>query len=307
MPVQNLEDLPIIGEAQVEKLLTWSPLIDAIERALVDFSAGNVAQPVRQIIPVPGEDAIIAAMPAIGEAMAVKLVTLYHSNAGTELPTHQGVIMVFDKSNGAPLALMDGRLITEMRTAAGSAAVARKLAPTNPKVVTIMGAGVQAKAHVAALAEVRDWLELRLWARDSEKGQTVADEIGATFVPDAEHAVRGADIVACTTAAVDPILCGEWLKPGAFVTAVGWNTPEGRELDRAAMANTVIVESIDAAQDQSGNTRVSGSGIFAEAGEIFTDSKSVPDGATVIFDSIGMAIMDVAAAKLVYDLWLEAR
>jgi thiomorpholine-carboxylate dehydrogenase len=307
MPVQNLEDLPIIGEKQVAKLLTWPPLIDAIEQSLIEFSTGKVAQPVRQIIPVPGEDAIIAAMPAIGEAMAVKLVTLYHSNARTDLPTHQGVIMLFDKSNGAPLALMDGRLITEMRTAAGSAAVARKLAPAQPDVVTIMGAGVQAKAHVAALAEVRDWQELRLWARDSDKGQAAANDVGATFVADAEQAVRGADIIACTTAAIDPILRGEWLKSGAFVTAVGWNTPEGCELDEVAMANTVIVESIDAARDQSGNTRVSGSGIFAEAGKVFTGTKSVPDGATIIFDSIGMAIMDVAAAKLVYDLWADTR
>ncbi len=307
MPVQNLEDLPIIGEEQVEKLLTWPPLIEAIEQSLIEFSAGNVAQPVRQIIPVPGEDAIIAAMPAIGEAMAGKLVTLYHSNAGTDLPPHQGVIMVFDKSNGAPLALMDGRLISEMRTAAGSAAVARKLAPATPNVVTIMGAGVQAKAHVAALANVRDWQELRLWARDSVKGQAAADEVGATFVADAQQAVRGADIIACTTAAIAPILCGDWLKPGAFVTAVGWNRPEGCELDRAAMANTVIVESTEAAHDQSGNIRAYGSDIFAEAGEIFTGAKSVPDGATIVFDSIGMAIMDVAAAKLVYDLWLDAR
>jgi len=303
MAPQDLATLPILNEAQVAQLLTWPALIDAVEQSLVDFSAGDVAQPVRQIIPVPGEDAIIAAMPAIGRGMAVKLVTLYHSNAGTDLPTHQGVILVFDKSNGAPLALLDGRLITEMRTAAGSAAVARKLAPVAPGIVTIMGNGVQARAHAAALASVRGWDTLRLWARDPVRGQAVAHELGAEFVADAETAGRWADIVACTTAATAPIVQGAWVKPGAFVTAVGWNGPDGRELDNAAMANCVIVESVDAARDQSGNVRVTGCDIFAEAGQILSGTKTVPPGATVIFDSIGMAIMDVAAAQLVYDLW----
>ena len=95
---------------------------------------------------------------------------------------------------------------------------------------------------------------------------------------------------------------GDWLKPGAFVTSVGWNTHDGRELDDAAMAHTVVVESRDAARDQAGNVRGSGCEIFAEIGEIYSGARSVPDGATVIYDSVGIAIMDVAAAKLAYDL-----
>ena len=307
MPIQELETLPIIGEKQVANLLKWRPLIDAIEAALGEFSTGNVAQPVRQIVPVPGHDAIIAAMPAVGAAMAVKIVTLYHANAGTDIPTHQAVILVLDKENGAPLALLDGRLITEMRTAAGSAAAARKFAPKSVDVVTIMGNGVQAEAHVDALASVMEWKELRFWARDRAKGREVADRKGAIFFEDAETAVRGADVVACTTAAKQPILLGAWLKPGSFVTAVGWNTSEGRELDDDAMGHTVVVESSEAARDQAGNVRGSNCEIFAEAGEIYTGLKKVRKGSTVIYDSVGIAIMDVAAAKLVYDLWLETQ
>ena len=302
MAYRGLEALPFIGEAKIEATLTWGPLIDAIEEAMIAFSAGEVAQPVRQMVPVPGEDAIIAAMPAVGEAMAVKVVTLYHSNAGTDIPTHQAVILVFDKSNGSPLAIMDGRLITEMRTAAGSAAAARKLAVADPGIVTIMGNGVQARAHAQALAEVRRIGELRLWSRNDRSGRALADEIGAAFCPDAETAVRDADIVACTTSATEPILEGAWLKPGAFVTSVGWNTLDGRELDDAAMANTVIVESVDAAHSQAGDVRGSNCRIFAEIGEIYAGSKTVPEGATVIYDSVGIAIMDTAAAQLVYDL-----
>jgi ornithine cyclodeaminase/alanine dehydrogenase-like protein (mu-crystallin family) len=306
MAHQDLESLPIIGERQVAALLKWEPLISATENALKEFSAGKVVQPVRQIIPVPNRDAFFAAMPAVGNAMAVKIVTLYHGNADTDIPTHQGVILVIDIDNGSPLALLDGRLITEMRTAAGSAAVARAVARKSAEVVTIMGNGVQAGAHVEALGKVRKWKELRLWARNEAHGRQMAKRVGARFFADAEAAVRGADIVACATSAKEPILHGAWLKPGAFVTAVGWNTPDGRELDDAAMANTVIVESVEAARDQAGNVRGSHCEIFAEAGEIFSGSKTVPEGATVIYDSVGMAIMDVAAAKLVYDLWLAA-
>ncbi len=296
------DTLPYFNEAKVQSVLEWIPLIDTVEAAMVSFSAGEVAQPVRQLVPVPGHDAIIAAMPAVGEAMAVKVVTLYHGNAGTDLPTHQAVILVFDKANGAPLAALDGRLITEMRTAAGSAAAARKLAVENPDVVTIMGNGVQARAHVEALAAVRSWQELRLWARNEANGRAVAAKIGARFVGDAEQAVRDADIVACTTSATEPIVEGAWLKQGAFVASVGWNTAEGRELDNAVMANTVLVESIDAATDQAGDIRGSGCEIFGEIGEIYAGTRSVPEGATTVYDSIGIAIMDVAAAKLAYDL-----
>ena len=250
---------------------------------------------------------LVPVLLSVGTAMAVKIVTLYHGNAGTDLPTHQGVILVLDIENGSPLALLDGRLITEMRTAAGSAAAARLLAPKSVNVVTIMGNGVQARAHGKALAKVRDWQELRLWARDESGGRKMAEQIGATFVADAEAAVRDADIVACTTAAKEPILQGRWLKPGAFVAAVGWNTRDGRELDDAAMANTVIVESIEAARDEAGNIRGSNCEIFAEIGEIFSRRKTVPQDATIIYDSVGIAIMDVAAAKLVYDLWLAAK
>lgn len=269
---------------------------------MIAFSAGRVEQPVRQMVPVPGHDAIIAAMPAVGDAMAVKIVTLFHDNAGTEFPTHQAVIVIFNKENGTPLATLDGRLITEMRTAAGSAAAARKLSIRNPDVVTIMGSGLQARAHIDALQTVRKWQQLRIWARNETTGRELAEQSGGQYFANAEEAVRDADIVACTTAAKEPILKGGWLKAGAFITAVGWNTHDGRELDDEAMANTVVVESIDAANNQAGNIRRSGCVIFSEIGEIYAGDKICPEGATVIYDSVGIAIMDVAAAQLVYEL-----
>jgi thiomorpholine-carboxylate dehydrogenase len=302
MAHQGLASLRFFNEEQIAGVLEWAPLIDVMENALISLSAGKVEQPVRQMVPVPGRDAIIAAMPAVGEAMAVKVVTLFRENAGTGLPTHQAVIMLFDITNGTPLAVMDGRLITEMRTAAASAAAVRALAVETPEVVTIMGSGVQARAHAEALATVRPLGELRLWSRTETSGYAAAADIGAVFIADAEQAVRGADIIACTTSATEPVLMGDWLKSGAFVTAVGWNGHNGRELDDAAMDNTVLVEEIETAQNQAGNIRGSDCEIFAEIGEIYTGKKTVRGGATVIYDSVGVAILDVAAAKLAYDL-----
>ena len=309
MAHQGLESLRFIGEAEIGAVLSWAPLIDTLEAAMTRFSAGLVEQPVRQMVPVPGQDAIIAAMPAVeagangaGGAMGVKVGTLFHGNAGTDVPTHQAVILMFDSTNGAPLAVMDGRLITEMRTAAGTAGAARKLAVAAPDVVTIMGNGVQARAHAEALATVRPIGELRLWSRNEANGRQVAEELGARYIADAEQAVRDADIVACTTSATEPVLDGAWLKQGAFVASVGWNGADGRELDDATMAHTVVVESRDAARDQAGNVRGSGCAIFAEVGEVYAGTASVPAGATVIYDSVGIAIQDVAAAKLAYDL-----
>ncbi len=297
----SLDRLPLIGEAEIATAVRWPDLIDAIEAAMMAFSARQVVQPVRQMIPVPGKDAFMGAMPAIGDAMGVKVVTLFRGNAGTDVPTHQAVILLFDRANGAPLAVLDGRLITEMRTAAGTAAIVRKLTSEEPKTVAILGNGVQARAHADALRSVRKIGELRLWARNPDHGRPVAEELGAVFLSDAAEAVRDADIVVCATSATEPVLKGAWLRRGALVASVGWNGPDGRELDDDAMAHTVLVESRDAARDQAGNVRGSGCEIFAEAGEIYAGTATVPEGATVVYDSVGIAIQDVAAAGLAYD------
>ena len=297
----SLDRLPLIGEAEIATAVRWPDLIDAIEAAMMAFSARQVVQPVRQMIPVPGKDAFMGAMPAIGDAMGVKVVTLFRGNAGTDVPTHQAVVLLFDKSNGSPLAVLDGRLITEMRTAAGTAAIVRKLTSDEPKTVAILGNGVQARAHAEALRSVRKIGELRLWARNPDHGRPVAEDLGGVFHGDAAEAVRDADIVVCATSATEPVLNGAWLRRGALVASVGWNGPDGRELDDDAMAHTVLVESRDAARDQAGNVRGSGCEIFAEVGEVYAGTATVPVGATVVYDSVGIAIQDVAAAGLAYD------
>jgi ornithine cyclodeaminase/alanine dehydrogenase-like protein (mu-crystallin family) len=285
-------------EEKVRGLLPLEKLIGAMRQTLAEFSAGKWQQPVRGVI--GQHDGFFGVMPASGESMGIKLVTFYPSNAGTNLPTHMAVIALFDPKTGEPLALMDGRYITEMRTAAVSAVATDAIASRDGKILTILGAGVQAQAHLEMLPRVRQFEEIRVWNHHPEKAQRFAEAHGIKAM-ELEAAVRGADVVVTATSAREPILQGEWLKPGAHVNAVGASPPDWRELDDAAMRNVVIVDSYEGARKESGDVILSGATPFAELGEILNETKRIAPGATTIFKSLGMAVEDVAAAKLVYE------
>jgi len=187
-----------------------------------------------------------------------------------------------------------------MRTAAVSAAATRWLAAPDARVLALLGSGVQARAHLAALMQVRDFEEVRVWSRTTEHAQRFAEQHKAKAMS-AEAAVRGADVIVTATNALQPILKGVWLKPGAHVNAVGSPRPDRRELDDSAMANTLIVDSREAVLQESGDVILSQAKIHAEIGEIFAGIKEAPASATTVFKSVGIAIEDIATAKLAYD------
>ncbi|MEY2507868.1 MAG: hypothetical protein QOH01_2197 [Verrucomicrobiota bacterium] len=290
--------MEFLDEAHVRRLLNVEDLIAAMRRVLAEFSAGKWQQPVRGVL--AQHEGFFGVMPASGESMGIKMVTFYPNNAGTALPTHMAVIALFDPRTGEPLALMDGRYITEMRTAAVSAAATDVLAAKDAKVLTLLGAGVQAQAHLEVLPHVRKFEEVRVWNHRPENGARFAEEHGAKAM-ELEAAVRGADVVVTATSSREPILKGDWLKPGSHVNAVGASRPDWRELDDAAMRNLVIVDSYEGARKEAGDVILSHATPFAELGEILNGTKRVEPGATTIFKSLGMAVEDVAAAKLIYD------
>ena len=295
-----------LDEERVRGLLRWPELIPAMEVALAEFSQGRVLQPVRQMLTIEEEKRYLGIMPAVAEdAMGLKLVSFYPGNAERGLPTHMAMVLLFRPDTGEPLAVMDGRLITEMRTAAVSAAATKRLAAPAAHVLALLGSGVQAEAHFEALRQVRPIDEVRVWSRTPEHAKRFAEKHGATAMA-AEHAVRGADIVVTATNAVEPILMGAWLKPGAHVNAVGSPRPGWRELDDQAMRNVLVVDSREAVLKESGDVILSGASIHAEIGEIFAGTKTVPEGATTVFKSVGLAVEDIAAAKLVYDALANA-
>ena len=289
-----------LDEEQVRKHLRMADLIPAMEKALIDFSAGKVTQPVRQVIAVDPPGGFYGMMPALTpEGLGQKIVTFYPPNAEKGIATHMATILLNDPQTGAPLAMMDGRLITEMRTAAVSAAATKLLAPKDAKVLAILGSGVQARSHIEALQLVRNFEETRVWSPNKSHAEQFAKQVGAK-VMSAEDAVRGADVVVTVTSSKMSILQGKWLKPGCHVNAVGACRPDWRELDDDAMRNVVFVDSREAAMKESGDVILSRTEIYAELGEAFARKLPPRVNETTIFKSLGMAVEDIAAALLVY-------
>jgi thiomorpholine-carboxylate dehydrogenase len=289
-----------LNEEQVRQHLRMADLIPAMEKALIDFSAGRVTQPVRSIIHVDPPGGFLGLMPALTpDGLGLKAVTFYPSNAERGIPTHMATIFLVNPETGAPLAIMDGRLITEMRTAAVSAAATKLLAAPDSKILAILGSGVQARSHAEALRLVRNFEEIRVWSPTREHAKQFAKEIGATAVS-AEEAVRGADVVVTVTNSKTPVLKGSWLKSGCHVNAIGACRPDWHELDDEAMTNIVFVDSREGAMKESGDVILSGAKIYAELGEAFAGKIPARSNETTIFKSLGMAVEDIAAAMLVY-------
>lgn len=299
-----------LDEAAVHKLLQWEPLIDAMETALIDLSQGRVQQPTRAKLDIEDSKKFLFVMPAASAtAMGAKLVSFYPVNAGTAVPSHNAMILLFDPKDGRPLATLDGRLITEMRTAATSAAVARKVIPADVSTLAILGSGVQAQSHLEAMCKIRKFTDIRVWSRttaNAEKFAAAHQSYGVKVVGDAASAVKGADVVVTATSSMTPVLEGAWLKPGAFVASVGAPIATWREMDDACMANIVIADQRDSCLKESGDVILSKCSIYAEAGEVLSGAKPAPAGKTTIFKSVGLAIEDLVTARLVYDAAIKS-
>jgi ornithine cyclodeaminase/alanine dehydrogenase-like protein (mu-crystallin family) len=290
-----------LDEDQIRAVLSYDDLIPAIRQALIEFSAGRVVQPLRSVMKVASYGGWFAVMPAVYDGvMGAKMVTFYPGNAERRKHTHMAMIQLFRSDTGEPLAVMDGRLITEMRTAAVSAVAVDCLALKEVKVLGILGSGVQARSHVKALARVRSFEEIRVWSRTEENARRFAEEVGAR-VTSAEEAVRDADVVLTLTSSPVPVLQGQWLKKDAVVCAVGAVTPDRRELDDDAMRGPVVVESREAAMREPGDILLAKAEVGAELGELLNAAEIGRRDRPVVFKSVGIAIEDIAAAKLVYE------
>jgi ornithine cyclodeaminase/alanine dehydrogenase-like protein (mu-crystallin family) len=294
-----------ISEAEVRAVLTYDALIPAIRQALIDFSAGKVIQPPRTILRAGNaageDDGWFAVMPVIaGDVMGVKTVTFFPGNAALGVPTHLAVIELLRRATGEPLAVLDGTLITEMRTAAVSAVALDALAARSVRTLGILGSGVQARAHLQALRQVRPGLdEVRIWSRTPAHAERLAEETGGRAVSIEQAAA--ADVVLTVTSSPTPVLEGRWLAPHALVLAVGAVGPARRELDdEAILASCLIAESRAALERESGDICLSGARVHAEIGQILAGQIPAPVEQRIVFKSVGMAIEDLTAARLVW-------
>jgi ornithine cyclodeaminase/alanine dehydrogenase-like protein (mu-crystallin family) len=289
----------ILDEVAVRKFLHMPALIPAMERALRALSAGEVVQPMRVMMPVAEHGGFLGSMPAYaGGQLGAKLVTFFPDNQG--VPTHHALVLLFQPATGEPLVVMDGRLITEMRTGAVSAAATRSLSRPDSSILAILGSGVQARSHLEALRLVRPFREIRVWS--PRNAAAFAERFEVRLARSAEDAVRGADVVVVATTSRTPVLSGEWLSPGVHVNAVGAPRPGWRELDDNVLRQAKLyVESREAASRESGDVIAAGD-IFAELGEVIGGARPGRQSAEEItlFKSVGVAVEDIASAELVY-------
>jgi ornithine cyclodeaminase len=311
-------DFLLLTEPDVASVLSMDDLIETMASALKRFSTGRVEQPVRSVISVNGDHAFFATMPALArdpEALGAKLVTVFGGNASRGLPSHLATILLLDPETGALQALLDGRYITEARTAAVSAVSSRLLARQGAASLAIIGSGVQARSHLEALSRVHQLRQATVWSPNAERREQFVRDMAAHVpckVATAAHAgeaVVGADLIVLATSSPAPVLESGWVKPGAHVMAVGACRPTQREIDPALTARArLFVDSRAAALVESGDVVMGiAEGAFgpahvvAELGEVVNGAPGRRDDREItIFKSLGLAVEDVTAADLAY-------
>ena len=300
-------DLLYLSRADVERLLDVDAMLDALAAALAAYSSGDASAPPRTAVRVEG--GLLGVMPGYvpGVALESKLVSVFPANHERGLPSHQGLIALFDERNGSPLAIMDGTYITAIRTGGAAAVAARLLAREDARVLAILGAGAQGWSHLETFPRVRNFQEIRVASRNRARAEALAGRHPRARVAESfEEAVRGADVVACCTDAREPILRRSWLKEGAHVSAVGGTF--GPELDAETVrAARIFVEWRGAVTSAppAGAHELQGldpAGV-TEVGQVVAGTRPgrrSPDEITV-YKSTGIAVEDAATARLVFD------
>jgi alanine dehydrogenase len=304
---EETRDLLVLGQTDVERLLDLDELLDALAKAFQEVSAGRASVPPR--VAARTSAGLLGVMPGYlpGAGLEAKLVAVFPGNHQRGLPSHLALIALFDEETGWPLALMDGTHITAVRTAGASALSARLLARPEARVLAILGAGVQGENHLDAMRRVGDFHEIRVASRDRNHAEALASrDSRARAMSDFEHAVRGADVVCCCTDAAEPVIAYDWLRPGAHVTSVGAN-PAGPELDAETVRRgRLFVESrVAFSPPPAGSAELVGldPAVATELGELVGDGAlgRASDEEITVYKSMGHAVEDAAAARLVYD------
>jgi len=304
---EETHELLVLSQVEVRRLLDLDELLDALARAFGEVSAGRTSVPPRVAARTP--DGLLGVMPGYlpGAGLESKLVSVFPGNHDHGLPSHQALIALFDEETGSALAVMDGTHITAMRTAATSALSARLLARPDSRVMAILGAGVQGRHHLDAMRRVGEFHEIRVASRNRDHAEALASTLScARAMTDFEQAVRGADVVCCCTDAAAPVIAHEWLRPGVHVTSVGANV-EGPELDADTVRKgTLFVESrVAFSPPPAGSAELAGLDptIATELGELVSGAAPgrESDEQVTVYKSMGHAVEDAAAARIVYD------
>ncbi len=314
----------VLSEKQVRSLIAIDDLIEALAQAHVQYSTGKAVMPVRLVVPLPQIQGRITSMPGFlseDQALGMKVVTYFQENFKQGLPAILATIMLFSAETGRMIATMDGSYITAIRTACASALATKILANAETPVLGILGAGVQARAHIQALNRVRKIERIKLYSPSGTSAAAVQKELtpqvdaAIEVAQSAEAVVRDADLVVTATTTKEPIMQSAWLKAGAHINAVGSHRPDLREIDGPTLARaTIVVDSRDAIMAECGDIllalkekSIGENHIHGEIGEVLAKIKPgrTRQDELTLYKSVGIAIQDVAAANLVYRKALE--
>ena len=316
----------VLSEREIQSLIDVEELIRALERAHIQFSSGKAVMPVRMVVPVPEIKGRITSMPAYlsdDKALGMKVVTYFPENPRQGLPIILATVFLFSTESGKLLAVMDGTYITAIRTACISAVATRALANPETPVLGVLGAGVQARAQIRTLCAVRKIEEIKVYDVLEKSVQSLKEQLEPDLgikieaVKTPEQAVRNADLLVTVTTAKEPIIRVDWLKPGIHINAIGSHRPDLREIDGATMRRAkVVVDSREAVMAECGDVllaikegAIGEEHIHAEIGEVLAGKKTgrTSAGEITLYKAVGIAIQDVATAKLVYQTAVEKK
>ena len=314
----------ILTHSQVRDLLPMRDCMSAVGEVLADLARGKGVQPLRAGFLRPDRRGVLVWMPgalAAGEVFGIKILSVVDDASALGVDSHQGAVLVFDPTNGAPLALLEAGAVTAVRTAAASAVATDLLARRDATTLAILGAGIQARSHLEAMLEVRAIEQVRVWSRSPDTVRALATEQAALHglpvdaAATVAEAVAGAHIVCTTTSSREPVLPGVLLGPGMHVNAVGASIPSRRELDSEAVRrSTLFTDRRESLEHEAGEYRVAlaegtigKDHVKAELGEILLGKHPgrSSDHEITLFRSLGLAVEDLAACRLVYQRALE--
>jgi len=314
----------IINHSQVRELLPVRDCMEVVGKALSDLARGEGVQPLRSGFLRPDRQGVLAWMPgslAAGRPFGIKVLSVVDNPGELGVESHQGGVMIFGATNGSPLALCEAGAITAVRTAAVSALATDRLARADSEILAILGAGTQASSHIEAMLAVRKISHIRVWSRDPDKVRVFAKEQAARHgmtvepAPDVASAVAGADVVCTTTSAREPILFGEMLEPGMHINAVGASIPSWREIDPGVLPMvSLFTDRRESLRNEAGeyiqaveDGLVEHGLVVPEIGEVFNGDHPGRTSETEItlFRSLGLAVEDIASARLVYQRALD--
>ena len=311
----------ILDSRQIRELLPMTECIELMIDALTALARGEVFQPLRTIIRPPEAHGLLGLMPAFRAgsrgAFGMKAICVFPENPAIGKDAHQGAVMLFSRETGEMLTLMNASEITAIRTASVSAVATRLLAREDARELAIIGAGVQARTHLVALAAVRSIKHARIACRNIEHAEELAREMRQQFsfpiepVQTNEEAVRGADLIVTATSSLEPVINKDWISPGAHVNAIGTHSPNSREIDGATMAAArIFTDRRESALNEAGDYLLAAKeglitpeSIVGEIGELLIGTKSgrTSDSEITLFKSLGLAIEDVATANYLYN------